>query len=164
MRCQPSDFHTIARDTHSQRGMRRAMLHSTSSVSALSRHRRQHAHCAGMGVPILKTTGYERAGTQNDRLSLCNSRAMGMPVGDAEMRCLPSESYAARAVRTASVACRVRCGVRPMCKASAMRMWLEVPRSCGVCPCDVWVTIIACGVRAMDMRCICGVHGDAITI
>ena len=35
---------------------------SAPSISALSRHRRRHAHCAGMGVPVLKMTASLRGG------------------------------------------------------------------------------------------------------
>ena len=32
----------------------------SGSISALSRHRRRHVHCAGMGMPVLKMSALER--------------------------------------------------------------------------------------------------------
>ena len=49
------------------------------SISALSRHRRRHAHCAGMGVPVLKMTasGARRGGHFEYRHA--HTRAMDVP-------------------------------------------------------------------------------------
>ena len=62
-----------------------------SSTSALSRHRRRHVHCAGMGVPVLKMTASPSTGTP---IHPCYGHA----VGDAEIEpCGKSLTVRARA-------------------------------------------------------------------
>ena len=49
----------------------------------LSRQRRRHLHCAGMGMPVLKTTASER---RSFWVPACPCPRNGHAVGDAEMR------------------------------------------------------------------------------
>ena len=48
--CRNSKMSAVAR------GFERRVAHAQRTISAPSRHRRRHVHCAGMGVPVLKTT------------------------------------------------------------------------------------------------------------
>ena len=54
-------------------------------ISALSRHRRRHVHCAGMGVPVLKMTASPRERERESRYRAIYSRKETLAYGNAWM-------------------------------------------------------------------------------